>query len=91
MLFIIFVITGMALIAFQNFTPHDPFKTHDVSDIYMNSALSTALKTKTEKRSPQQVALNSEVEAVKEENDKGSQDGDGAEVNDPDHTIETNH
>lgn len=57
---IIVSISGGVLLAFQNFTPHISKKPSDVSDLYMNSALSTALKTKEEKK-PKDMASNREI------------------------------
>jgi hypothetical protein len=50
-LLIFICIPSVMLVAFQNFTPHVSKKPSDVSDLYMNSALSTALKIKEEKKS----------------------------------------
>lgn len=44
-------VLGSILVAFQNFTPKTSEIPSDVSDLYMNSALSTALKTKASKGS----------------------------------------
>ena len=54
-------IPSVMLIAFQNFTPRLSVKPSDVSDLYMNSALSTALKTKEEKNKSQDMAAHREV------------------------------
>ncbi len=54
------VVLGGIGVFFQNFTPHRSLTDSDVSDIYMNSALSTALKTKAAKNKSNEVAFNNE-------------------------------
>lgn len=49
---------GAIGVMFQNFTPHKSINEHDVSEIYMNTALSTALKTKAEKKDATDVAFH---------------------------------
>lgn len=61
----IFVLTGIlgtVLVAFQNFTPNLSRTPTDVSDLYMNTALSTALKTKETKDTDRQFALRRDAE-----------------------------
>ncbi len=41
---------GTAVLGFQNFVPHDPFRGHDTGDIYMNTALTDALKQAEKER-----------------------------------------
>ncbi|MCC6137863.1 MAG: hypothetical protein IT287_04475 [Bdellovibrionaceae bacterium] len=90
-LFMISIVLGMTVIAFQNFTPHDPFKTNDVSDLYMNSALSTALKTKETKGSSQQVAMNKGSGSDTNIETKESHLEIDSENNDPEHALESEY
>lgn len=60
-LFIVFGLLGSVLFAFQNFTPHISDQPSDVSDLYMNSALSTALKTKERADEEKKLAYSREI------------------------------
>ncbi|MBY0315219.1 MAG: hypothetical protein K2Q26_06855 [Bdellovibrionales bacterium] len=55
-----FVGMSMVLIAFQNFTPHDPMKNQDGRDLYMNHALMKALKDADAEKKAQQDAIHAE-------------------------------
>lgn len=66
---------GAIGIVFQNFTPHRSAVKHDVSNLYMNAALSTALKTHAEKKQGTDIAYNhDEADEVPTESKKRSPD-----------------
>lgn len=60
-LIVVFGLLGSVLFAFQNFTPHLSNQPSDVSDLYMNSALSTALKTKERADEEKKLAYSREI------------------------------
>lgn len=58
------IVMGGVGVIYQNFTPHKSITEHDVSNLYMNSALSTALKTKAEQKQGTDVAFNARTVEV---------------------------
>jgi hypothetical protein len=69
--FSIFVGMTGAFVMFQNFAPHDSFAGHDTSDLYMNSALTDALRDqKREERAKKIVPTATEEKTTAESSEE---------------------
>lgn len=58
---------GSLLIAFQNFVPHNPFKGQNGSGLYLNGALTEALKEAEELEREKRLARSAEAQPAVEE------------------------
>lgn len=55
---------GSVAIAFQNFTPHEPFKNQDAKDLFLNGALTEALEDASKEHQENRLAANVDADQI---------------------------
>lgn len=57
---------GLVAIAFQNFTPHDPFQNQDAKDLFLNGALTQALENAEKEHKQNRETSNVDPDQIEE-------------------------